>query len=312
MKTQTIIYPSSDEQSQISARLFIPDEVPLRAVMQISHGMCEHMGRYEDVAYWFCQRGIAVCGNDHLGHGQTALINQSQMGYFGPWGSGRFLVEDLERLRLEVENRFPGFPYFLLGHSMGSFIARLYGAKYGRALAGLIISGTSGINPAASLGRLLARSIGMVRGPRYISHFLFSQSNGRFAKSIPKAATSVDWVSKDPEICRNYRKDALCSFTFTTSAYYELFGLLNRSNLTSWYSALPRELPVLLFSGDKDPVGANGKGPRQVYQKLLGAGMKHVWLNLYPNGRHEMLNETNREEVYSDVLVWLEEILQEK
>ena len=135
-------------------------------MIQISHGMCEHIDRYEEVARWFCRLGIAVCGNDHLGHGQTALLNQEQLGYFGQWGSGRFLVEDLERLRLAVEPYAPDCPHFLLGHSMGSFIARLYGAKYGGALAGLMISGTAGKNPAAWVGRQLARVIAAVRGPK--------------------------------------------------------------------------------------------------------------------------------------------------
>lgn len=311
MKSETIIYPSSDKKSRISARLFIPDGTSLQAIVQISHGMCEHMGRYEEVAEWFCHRGIAICGNDHLGHGQTAFINQEQMGYFGPWGSSQFLIEDLEGLRCQVAERFPKVPYFLLGHSMGSFIARLYSAKYGQGLAGFIISGTSGTNSSAFIGRILARIIGVIRGPKYISRFLFSQSNGRFSKAIPHAITSVDWLSRDPKVCNEYLADKLCSFLFTTSAYYELFGMIHQSNLSSWYNQLPKTLPVLIFSGDKDPVGANGSGPREVYKRLLESGMKRVRLNLYSGGRHEMLNETNREEVYDDLLIWMEHILQE-
>ena len=311
MNSETIIFPSSRGAGRVSASLFTPDpEAMPRAVVQISHGMCEHMGRYEDFAAWLCSRGFVVCGNDHLGHRNTVLLNGEKLGYFGPKGSARYLVEDLERLRLLVSQRYPGLPYFLLGHSMGSFIARLYAAGYGSALTGLILSGTAGHNPLTAAGRALAASISAVKGPQYVSGALYRMANGRFNKNFPDPRTPVDWLSRDPEVCAAYCRDRYCTFQFTSSAYYELFGMLDRCNRPEWYQSLPKTLPVLLISGDRDPVGNNGAGPLEVYRGLVGAGLEAVSVKLYPGGRHEMLHEINFQEAYGDLLAWMEKILE--
>ena len=310
MNKEVFDYPSSDGHSRISAEVYTPEEAPamVQAVVQVSHGMCEYVGRYEDFARELCRHGIVLCGSDHLGHKNTALLNRSKLGFFGAIGARRFLVEDMELLRLEMAERYPEVPYFLLGHSMGSFLARLYAPRFGRHLDGIILSGTAGKNSAAGRGRLLARAICGARGDRYISKTLYDLSNGAYAAAFPEDGPA-GWLSRDGEVCRAYLADRYCTFPFTASAYYELFSMLEECNAGRWYQQMPKGLPVYLIAGDRDPVGGQGAGPREVYRGLAMAGCADVRCTLYPGARHEVLNETNREEVYGDILGWLDEIL---
>ena len=310
MDREVYIYPSSNGKWKVSARIFTPDEGSVvRGVVQLSHGMCEYVDRYEELARFLCDAGLVFCGNDHLGHGATALLNREKLGFFGPRGSRKYLVEDLELLRREMAGRYPGVPYFLLGHSMGSFIARLYARRFGGHLTGLILSGTAGRNPAAPLGQALARGVELVKGPRYISDRVYELANGSFSRAIPGAKTPVDWLSKETALCAAYLEDPLCAFKFTVSAYFELFSMLDECNSGQWYAAMPKGLPVYILSGDQDPVGSMGAGPREVYQNLTQAGCRNVELKLYPGGRHEMFNETQQEEVRQDLLQWLEKTM---
>ena len=310
MNKEVFVYPSSNGKWKVSALIYTPDMgTVVRGVVQLSHGMCEYAGRYEALARALCGAGLVFCANDHLGHGSTALLNREKLGYFGPRGSRKFLVEDLELLRREVAGRYPGVPYFLLGHSMGSFLARIYARRFGAGLSGLLLSGTAGRNRAAGAGKAMARAVEAVRGPRYISDAVYDLANGAFAKAIPGAKTPVDWLSKDPAVCSAYLRDPFCAFKFTVSAYYELFSMLEECNSPEWYASFPKALPVYLFSGDQDPVGAKGAGPREVYAGLLRAGCQDVELRLYPGGRHEMLNEPEQAEVRGDILRWLEGIM---
>lgn len=309
MNKEVYIYPSANGRWRVSALIFTPDEgAAVRGVIQLSHGMCEYVGRYQPLAEVLCQAGFVFCGGDHLGHGATALLNREKLGYFGERGSRRFLVEDLELLRREMAGRYPGVPYFLLGHSMGSFIARLYARRFGEALDGLILSGTAGKNPAVGMGKLLARSLEAVKGPRYVSKKVYQMANGGFSRAVPDARTPVDWLSKDPTVCAAYLRDPLCAFQFTVSAYYELFSMLEECNSSGWYCGLPKELPIYLLSGEKDPVGAMGDGPREVYRRLLEAGCRQVELKLYPEGRHELFNDLEKEEARAGLLRWIDEV----
>lgn len=307
MNKEVFVYNSSDGHSRISAEIYTPKGV-VRAVVQVSHGMCEYMGRYQELAQVLCGQGIVLCGNDHLGHKQTALLGGGKLGYFGGLGTRRFLVEDLELMRREMAQRYPGVPYFLLGHSMGSFAARLYALRFGGELDGLILSGTAGSNPAASGGRLLARTISQTRGDKTVSKTLYKLSLGTYAKAFPQDGP-VGWLSRDRAIREAYLRDPYCTFRFTASAYHELFAMLEECNAKSWYQRFPKRLPVYLVAGDKDPVGAQGTGPREVYEKLVTAGVQDVRCSLYPDARHEVLNETCRQEVTEDLLAWLEDIL---
>ena len=311
MNKEVFAYHSSDGNSRVSANIYTPDEgVVVRAVVQLSHGMCEYVSRYEAFARELCGKGIVFCGNDHLGHKNTARLNREKLGFFGAFGSRRFLMEDLELFRREMAQRYPGVPYFLMGHSMGSFIARLYAQRFGAQLDGLIISGTAGKNPAAPAGRAMARAICAAKGPRYVSKTLFQLANGAYGKAFPEDGP-VGWLSRDPQICAAYLRDPYCNFKFTASAYSELFAMVEECNSGKWYREMPRHLPVFLLSGDHDPVGEMGAGPKEVYEGLMKAGMCDVRLKLYPDGRHEMLNELNKQEVYADIEAWLDEMMRQ-
>lgn len=293
-----IDYPSSSGKATIEA-LYWPCDNP-RGVVQLCHGMCEHIGRYDEFARFLNDNGFAVVGNNHLGHGASLI--DGRFGYFGDDGAYNNVVEDLELLRKKAAAMYPGLPYFIFGHSMGSFITRIYIARYGRYLDGAVICGTSGPNPLSGAGQLLAKATIALKGPTYVSHFLERVASTDNLKKIPNARTSSDWLSRDDAKVDEFINDKLCGFTFTCSAYLELARMLENVSEDAWFHSVPKELPMLIISGDADPVGKWGEGVKVVYEKLREAGVSDIALKLYPGARHELLNETNRAEVFDDVL----------
>ena len=217
MEKRTFTLDSSDGKSKLSGFLFLPEGHP-RAVVQICHGMCEYILRYEELAQHLTDAGYAVCGIDHLGHGSTARLNNEMLGYFGEKGAWNNLVEDQEIERKAISAHFAGLPYFLLGHSMGSFVARLYAARYGKNLQALLISGTAGKNPAAGPGKALVALISLFGGKKGTSKLLYMLTTGNNNKQTEQK-TLVDWICHDEEVCRKYIKDPWCSFIFTNSGY---------------------------------------------------------------------------------------------
>ena len=273
MEKKTFTLNSSDGKSKLSGFLFLPEGEP-RAMVQICHGMCEYIMRYEEMAQYLTDAGYAVCGIDHLGHGSTAEMNKEDLGFFGEKGAWNYLVEDQEIERKTISAQFPGLPYFLLGHSMGSFVARLYAARYGKNLQALLISGTAGKNPAAGPGKAVVALVSLFGGKKGHSKLLYALTTGNYNKKTEQK-TMVDWICHDEEVCRKYMADPWCSFIFSNSGYGELLQLVDRCNRPDWYAAIPKELPVWLFAGDEDAVGNNGKGVTEVYEGLRrrGCGM---------------------------------------
>ncbi len=302
-----IDFTSSNGHTQIEA-LHWPCAHP-RGVVQLSHGMCEHMGRYDEFAEFLNAHGFAVVGNNHLGHGASLI--DGQFGFFGDDGAYNTLIEDLELLRRKATQLYPDLPYALFGHSMGSFIARIYAARYGSRLTCAVFSGTSGPNPLAAPGLLLARATCALRGPRHVSHLLERLANAGNLKRIPDARTPSDWLSRDAARVDAFIADPLCGFTFTCSAYCALARMLDNVSEAAWYRAVPADLPMLLISGDADPIGQWGQGVRKVYEGLREAGATQLELKLYPGARHELLNELNRDEVFADVLAFFDRYMQE-
>ncbi len=301
-ETTTFYFPSSDGKTELYARCAVP-EGPIVGILQISHGMCEYIDRYEEVFSYFARRGFLVCGHDHLGHGKSA--KNDQLGFFAEKDGASCLVEDLHRMTLEIKSRYAPAPYFLLGHSMGSFIARAYLSKYGSELTGVILSGTGGPNPAAPMGIALANTISMVRGARHPSHTLDQMAFGSFNRRCQPRRTSKDWLSRDNAVVDRYLKDPYCMFTFSASAFRDLFTLNHQVNSRDWAQSIPQKLPIYLLSGDMDPVGDYGEGIRHVYRMLKKEGVYHITMRLYPGGRHEMFNEINRLQVFGDLYAWL-------
>lgn len=303
---ETWTFPSSDGIHRCWAYLWRPERDGPRGVVQIVHGVAEHMGRYDCFARYLAQRGWAVCGQDHLGHGRTGA-QAGALGYFGPRGGWDLVTRDMRRLRLLMGERLPGVPYILLGHSMGSFLTRTYLCRYPGTVDGAILSGTGQENALlVGAGRLLAALIARVRGPDARSPLVYSLSLGAYNKKFRPNRTGADWISRDEGAVDTYLRDPWCTFLPTVGLFRDMMGGLQEIAQGKALSQMDPNTPVLLFSGDQDPVGGFGKGVRKVYGYFRRYGVRDLSIRLYPGGRHEMLHELNREQVYQDVLRWLD------
>lgn len=279
----------------------------VKAIVQIAHGVAEYIDRYEDFAAFLCQNGIAVFGNDHLGHGRS-VSDESELGWFDENNGWNLVVGDMKRLYDIIRGKHPGKPVFLFGHSMGSFLARTYISVHPEDYDGVILSGTGQQQAlVCRAGGFLAAKEVRSHGSKYRSEKLQKLAFGSYLNRIENPATANDWLSRDPELVARYTDDPLCGYTATAGLMRDMMqGLLfiqKKENLVK----MRKFLPVFFLSGAEDPVGAWSKGVEQAAASFKKAGMRDVKVKLYPGGRHEMLNETNKEEVYDDILAWLQE-----
>lgn len=305
MKTE-FRFPSASGLTEIYACKYIPQD-PVRRVVQIAHGMAEHLERYEPFIEVLCSHGIAVYINDHLGHGKSASDPQDR-GYFGPGGYVD-VVKDMAQLTQIAKADYPDVPFVLFGHSMGSFMVRTYAANplYNGNLDGLIVCGTGGPNGAVGVAIGLTKFLEKCRGDRHRSVLINALAFGSYNKRC-QGRTLFDWLTKDEAAVDAYIADENCGFLFTTSGFLGLFGALRFANSEKCMESTPKELPILLISGTEDPVGGYGKGVDRV-QELLTASGHRVRKILYPNARHEILNESDTFPVVcADVLGFVEEI----
>jgi alpha-beta hydrolase superfamily lysophospholipase len=328
-------FPSLTGEGIVHARLYRPEPVSRNLIrikhsrfaekpaaqpkqlVQIVHGMAEHSLRYDEFCCFLAGQGKAVCIHDHAGHGLTA-VDPDRLGYFGCPGGWLNVLDDVSETRRQALSRLadndnlPGqWQSILLGHSMGSFISRLYCSREGDQLAAAIFSGTSGANPAVYIGHALARRSVKKNGPLHKDEFLANLTGMGFQKRIKNPRTSADWLTRDQDIVDAYLADHLCGFTFSAAGYADLYRWIMEVSSRNWAGKVPSELPVLVFSGSEDPVGQYGRGPRQVCRWLKRNG-NDVQLNLYAEGRHEMLNEINRQSVWQDITNWLNMLTVEK
>ena len=301
-------YASRDGVTEIHAIEWKP-EGEVKAVLQICHGMVEYIDRYDAFAQYLCEQGIYVTGNDHLGHGQS-VQSEEYYGYFNEKQGNQFVIGDIHKLREMTQQKYPDVPYFMLGHSMGSFLLRQYLTMYGKGLSGAIIMGT-GDKGAFILdaGRALCRIIAAFKGWKYRSTFINQMGLGGYNRKFEPGQTDKDWISSDPETCRKYIADPLCSFTFTVNAYYHMFGGMKVLAKKESIQKVPKELPVFFVAGADDPVGSFGKDVKRVYERYVSAGIQDVRIKLYEGDRHEILNETDRQQVYEYLYNWIIEIL---
>lgn len=310
MVKREFTFPSADGKTAIHAVEWLPEGAP-RAVVQISHGVAEYILRYEPFARFLTEQGFAVVGHDHLGHGQSVAEGAARL-YFGPKGSWNWVVADIEQRRKLARAQFPGLPYFLLGHSMGSFLARTYLIRYPGTVDGAVIMGTGHMGPALLTGgRALAamecRRVGEDRLSTVADKAAFGAYNKRFAPN----RTALDWLSLNEENVDAYAADPLCGGTATAGLFREMLGGIRFITDDRNIRKMDHNTPILFISGDMDPVGDCGKGVERAAAAFRKAGMRDVTVKLYPKLRHEILNETCRETVYSDIEAWLESKLPE-
>ncbi|MCC8048155.1 MAG: alpha/beta hydrolase [Oscillospiraceae bacterium] len=296
---------SANGKNQIHLRRCDPDG-EVRAVVQIAHGIAEHVGRYDDFAAFLAERGYAVAANDHLGHGGS-VDSPEGLGFAAKRGGWGFMVDDMRQVFEQMSGEYPGVPYFLFGHSMGSFLSRTYIILHRAGLSGCVLCGTGQQSPAAiTLGKNLGMREIRRHGAEYKSERLNDLVFGGYNYGFNVARTTCDWLSRDEASVDKYIEDPLCGFVPSAALFRDMMGGLEFITRQRCADRMAKLLPVLFISGDADPVGERGAGVIRAYQMFLRAGLEDVTLKLYHGARHELLNEVNREQVYGDVLCWLD------
>ena len=285
---------------------FKPENKEIKGIIQLVHGMQEHIGRYTELAEFLVKEGYVVIGHDHLGHGDTVKEGDIT-GHFANEKGWDRLVEDVHLLQNRIKAEYPNLPYIIMGHSMGSLVVRTYITKYKDNIDGVILSGTSGQKYGLVLGICLIKFMKIIKGKEYKSNFIEYLVTGSFNRKFKPNKTKIDWTTRDKTVITNYMEDDKCGQNFTLQAYEDLlkgtYYLSRQKNINKTLN-----IPILIFSGEKDPVGGNGKGVKRVYHMLKKAGVENVTMKLFPEARHEMINETNKEEVYEMIIHWLKNI----
>lgn len=296
-------YKSSNGINRIQYYIYEP-ECEIRGIIQISHGMCEYIDMYDGLITYFCDHGFLVCGNDHLGHGDSAVSSQ-EYGYFAQKDGWIYLIKDVKKLNNYIRKEYNGVPCYLLGHSMGSFIARMYTACYGDSIDGAIYLGTSGTVPGTVGALTILKGYRKLRGERYRSKWMNWMAFGSYNRHYREEKDNFSWLCHNEEFRKNYVTEEKNSFIFTLSGFVDLVALVYYISQKSWYRKIPKQLPYLLMAGTEDPVGQYGKGVEEVYRKMIKAGCTNVTLQLYEGDRHVLIQEDDKEEVLENLLMWI-------
>ena len=304
--TSEFFFPSSDGKTLIHVNQWTPSERRILGVVQIAHGVAEYGARYAPFARFLCGHGFVVVANDHLGHGQS-LIPGGPMVYLGEKDGWWNVVDDMECLRSRVAKVFPDRPYFLFGHSMGSFLSRTHLIRYPGRLDGCILCGTGHQSPALIAGGKLIADREIRRlGKKAFSARADDLAFGAYNKAFAPTRTRFDWVSASEENVDAYIADPLCGGDTTLGLFRDMLDGLSYITRQSNMDKMDPDLPVFFIAGDQDPVGDMGKGVRKAHDCFKKAGIRDLSIKLYHGLRHEILNEASRQYVYRDVLDWLE------
>lgn len=299
-------FRSSTARNTIHARKCIPDSAP-RAIVQIVHGIAEHINRYDDFMSFLAENGILAVGDDHLGHGQS-VTEADDLGFFNDKDGWDYVVMDEERLHDLMVEEYPSIPYIFFGHSMGSFITRTLIIKHPEMYDAAIISGTGHQGKALVYGGgIMANALVALKGARSDGKALNDVAFGTYLSHIENPRTPFDWLSRDEAAVDKYIADPMCGFICKASLYRDMMGGVKFVTSQKNINKMKKTKPIYFMSGKEDPVGDYGVGVEKAYKAFCHAGLRDVQMRLYPGGRHEMLNETNRTEVYKDILDWINE-----
>lgn len=295
-------FNSSTGVNSIRTLIWQDKDVKPRALFQISHGVCEHIGRYDDFARFLAAHGFVVFGNDHLGHGKS-VSDESELGFTAEKDGHFRFVDDMHILTGIMKKRFPELPFILFGHSMGSFCGRVYASVFGDELDGLILCGTGHIPPAFDFAAVTASDAAERFGSRYIIEKYGLIANKFASLLIPQKEDDLDWLSISKENIESYKNDPLCGINLTLAGVRDLISIGTLASKTGWAKSIPKNVPIMVISGGKDPIGLNGAGVMTVANTLEKTG-HNTEVILYPRLRHEILNEQTDGKVYNDILEW--------
>lgn len=299
-------FQSTDGKTQLHAVKHIPAQNP-KAILQITHGMVEYIERYRGFADFMEENGFIVVGHDHLGHGHSAA-SKEDLGYFRENDPSGALVEDMHTLREIMQKGYPDLPYFMLGHSMGSYLLRQYIAQHGEGLSGAVLTGTGYSDPKTTKSALtFVEVLTKLFGSRHRSKLVRDMTYGKSYKKFDMtgATPTNSWLTKNQEIVRKYYSDPYCTYIFTLNGYKGLLESVLYTCDPENVGKIPKDLPILIASGEDDPVGDLGEGVRKVDRMFRLALIRDVTMKLYKGDRHEILNEYDKDQVYHDILAWI-------
>ena len=291
---------------EISVKLWSKVENP-KGVVQLFHGMAEHIKRYDDFATFLNNHGYVVIGHDHRGHGDSVSGNET-LGYLGESGFSKVLEEGY-MVTQYIKSRYPGAPLYLFAHSFGSFIGQDYITKYGHELSGVILSGSAKKSgPLIEIALKLAQFQTLLFKESKKAKFLDNLSFLGYNKNIDNPQTPFDWLSRDENQVNKYIQDPLCGFLCTINFYKESSKGLKTLYVADKLNKIPKNLPIFILSGSDDPVGEYSKSVKALRDQYIDLDMKNIQMKIYQGGRHEMINEINRQEVYKDVLEFINQL----
>ena len=299
---------SADGKTTVDAVKWIPEDGNYHAILQISHGMIEYIDRYKPFAEFLNENGYLVVGHSHIGHGKS-VVSEADWGYFAKENAADILNKDMHTLRTMIQAENEGVPYFMLAHSMGSYLLRRYLTIYNDNLRGAIIMGTGCVpEGTAKLGKIvcsiLAAPFTWKHRSKLVSSLTFAGPYKKY--NLDGTVPENSWLTKDVEIVKKYYNDPACTYTFTLNGYHTLMDTVLYDVQMENIKKTPKKLPLFFVSGQDDPVGDMGEGVKKVYYMYEQAGLNDVTYKLYENDRHEVLNETDKEVVYNDILSWME------
>lgn len=318
IKEKEYSFLSNNKYVDIHVKMWIPQE-KIKAIVQISHGMAEHIERYDEFARFLASNGVLVVGNDHMGHGDS-VNSEEDYGYFAipvigikgakkeRFSSSSLAVKDLLQVTRTVKKHYPGIPYYLFGHSMGSMFVQRYAMQYGKEIDGIILAGIVYCDSKkVMMGKMLCKLITLIKGERHRSKIFYFLVFGSYLKKIKNRKTRYDWFTSDEESINKYMEDEKCGFIFTMNGFEALISTMGYIQEEHHINKIPKDLKVLIMSGKEDPCGNYGEYINELCNLYNDHSIEDVTIKSYENCRHEILNEKNKESVFEDIYNWIEE-----